>query len=100
MLAFLVKIRTDSWFNSLNRHSLEHNSSTVIMLCYLIEGLPKDFVSILLSAAGVAEIPMRIFNGWFADKKFVLVSTQVALCMLFTGVAAFICAAISGTAGK
>ena len=53
----------------------------------------------LLSGAGVLEIPCRIGNGYFADRKFMSASIQLAICMIATGVGALLCALLSGTAG-
>ena len=63
-------------------------------------GLSKEFVSILLSITGAVEIPLRIGNGFIADRKYVSASTHVGICMLVAGVAALLCATISGTAGN
>ena len=82
-------------------HSLADDLTIYIFeTVHFFAGLTKSFVSILLSVTGASEIPMRILNGWFADRKFVSASTQVTVYMLFTGVSAFLCAAISGTAGN
>ena len=64
-----------------------------------VEGLSKEFVSILLSITGAVDIPMRIGNGLLADRKYVSALTHVSLCMLFASVTAFMCAAISSTGG-
>lgn len=57
-------------------------------------------MSILLAVTGGIEIPMRILNGWLADKKFVAATTYVGGCMIFTAITAFLCATISGTTGN
>ena len=62
--------------------------------------MSDGLVSNLLIGAGVLEILMRIFNGWFADRKLISSYNQLAISMAITGVCALLCAVISGTAGR
>ncbi|XP_067941384.1 monocarboxylate transporter 9-like isoform X2 [Watersipora subatra] len=62
-------------------------------------GISKEFVSIVLSLCGVMQIPMRVFHGWFADRKILPVAVHVGLCMAFTGLMALLCGLLNNTAG-
>ncbi|XP_067942641.1 monocarboxylate transporter 9-like [Watersipora subatra] len=62
-------------------------------------GLSKSLVSMLLSAGGIADMLMKVFNGWLADKKLISPSTHLALCMAVSAVTALLCATLHNTAG-
>ena len=62
--------------------------------------MSKKLIATLFTAAGCAEIPARIFNGWLADRGVMSAMNQLALCMTITGICALICAIVSSTPGN
>ena len=65
----------------------------------LISGVSKTLIATLFTAAGGAEIFARIFNGWLADRGVMSAMNHLALCIIITGICAFICAAVSSIPG-
>ena len=63
-------------------------------------GVSKMFVTCALTGAGALEIPMRIFNGWLADRRMISAYNHITLCMVVTGVTTLLCAIMSSHAGE
>ena len=77
-----------------------YNVLCVIFILVIIPGVSKKLIATLFTAAGCAEIPARIFNGWLADRGVMSAMNQLALCMTITGICALICAIVSSTPGN
>ncbi|XP_067951518.1 monocarboxylate transporter 12-like [Watersipora subatra] len=62
-------------------------------------GVPKSTIAVALMISGFVEIPCRISNGLFADKKLITSTAQYALALFIPGLMCLICAQVSGLAG-
>lgn len=72
-------------------------NSTAVILLFL--GVSKETVALVLAISGILEIPFKIANGYLSDRKLMSPMTQQAVYMVITGVAALLCALISGLVG-
>ena len=60
----------------------------------------KETIALIFLGAGILEIPCRIVNGFFADRKWISATAQYSLCLFGAGFLSMLCTVFPGVPGK